>query len=34
VSSLLELLRGLGGEASSAAVELEVSCAVAPETGR
>jgi hypothetical protein len=30
VSSILELLRGLGGEASSAAVELEVSCAVAP----
>jgi hypothetical protein len=30
VSSSVELLRGLGGEASSAAVELEVTCAVAP----
>jgi len=30
VSSSVELLRGLGGEASSAAVELEVTCAIAP----
>jgi hypothetical protein len=30
VSSLVELLRGLGGEASAAAAELEVSCALGP----
>jgi hypothetical protein len=30
VSSLVELLRGLGGESSAASAELEVRCALEP----